>query len=58
MAGAMDKAKGRAKKAIGDLSDDDRMRDEGRLDEGKGKVKDAVDRAGDWVEDRMRDARD
>lgn len=51
--GGMDKAKGRVKKAAGDLTDDERMRDEGRLDEAKGKAKEKVDDAGEWVKDRL-----
>jgi uncharacterized protein YjbJ (UPF0337 family) len=45
--GAVDKAKGKGKEAVGDLTDDDKLKNEGRIDEVKGKVKDAVDRVGD-----------
>lgn len=48
--GTGDKAKGRVKKAIGDLTDDERLRREGKGDEVAGKVKDTV---GDVV-DRVR----
>ena len=57
-----DKAKGRAKEALGDLTDDERLEREGKLDqlsgEAKGKVEDAKDRVQegvDAVRDRMRD---
>ena len=39
----MDDAKGRAKEAAGDLTDDDELKREGKLDQATGKVKDAVD---------------
>lgn len=42
-----DEFKGRAKEAAGDLTDDDDLKTEGKIDQGKGKVKDAVDKVGD-----------
>ena len=45
--GAIDEAKGKGKEAVGDLTDDGKLKNEGRIDEVKGKVKDAVDRIGD-----------
>jgi uncharacterized protein YjbJ (UPF0337 family) len=45
--GAVDEAKGKAKQAVGDLTDDEKLKNEGRVDQAKGKVKDAVDRVGD-----------
>jgi uncharacterized protein YjbJ (UPF0337 family) len=47
--GAVDDAKGRAKEAVGDIKGDDKLKREGKLDRGKGKVKDAVDDAVDKV---------
>ena len=41
--GAMDEAKGRAKEAMGDLTDDKDLEREGKMDKAAGKVKDAVD---------------
>ena len=38
-----DEAKGRIKEAAGDLTDDDDLKSEGKLDKAAGKVKDAVD---------------
>jgi uncharacterized protein YjbJ (UPF0337 family) len=43
MSGSADKAKGRIKQAAGDLTDNDDLRREGKVDEAAGKVKDAVD---------------
>jgi uncharacterized protein YjbJ (UPF0337 family) len=55
--GTIDEAKGKAKQAWGDLSDDDKMKAEGMLDEVKGKaeqvwgdIKDAADDMKDDVE--------
>jgi len=41
MKGKGDQAKGRVKEAIGDLTDDDRMRSEGAIDEIKGKAQES-----------------
>lgn len=45
--GNVDDLKGRTKEAAGDLTDDDDLKREGKVDQGKGKVKDAVDSVGD-----------
>jgi uncharacterized protein YjbJ (UPF0337 family) len=52
--GAADEAKGRAKEALGDLTDDKDMKREGKLDKAVGKVKDAVDDAADKAKDAMK----
>lgn len=44
MSGKLDKAKGRMKKAAGDLTDDNSLKGRGRTDEAKGKVKGGVDK--------------
>lgn len=44
-----DEIKGRAKEAAGDLTDDERLRREGKADQAEGKVKDAVDKVADKV---------
>jgi len=46
-----DDVKGRVKEAAGDLTDNDRLKNEGKVDQGKGKVKDAVDKVGDKIKD-------
>ncbi len=43
----VDDLKGRAKEAAGDLTDDEDLQREGKVDQGKGKVKDAVDNVAD-----------
>lgn len=45
--GSWDETKGRAKEAAGDLTDDEELEREGKIDKGKGKVKDAVDSISD-----------
>jgi uncharacterized protein YjbJ (UPF0337 family) len=51
--GTADKAKGRVEKAAGELLDDDKLRDRGRVDEAAGKVKDGVERGVDKVKDAV-----
>ena len=58
MSGTTDDLKGRAKEAVGDLTDDDRLRREGKTDRAAGKAKDKVDDAKDWIEDKVDDVRD
>ena len=47
----MDDAKGRAKEAAGDLSGDEDLKREGKVDQAAGKVKDAVDAVTDKLKD-------
>ena len=42
-----DDVKGRAKEAAGDLTGDDDLKNEGKADQAKGKVKDAVNKVAD-----------
>jgi uncharacterized protein YjbJ (UPF0337 family) len=51
--GTGDKVKGRMEKAAGELLDDDKLRDRGRVDETAGKIKDGVERGVDSVKDAM-----
>ena len=52
--GSLDEAKGRAKQAVGDLTDDDDLRREGKVDqkagEAKSKVGDLKDKAEDAID--------
>jgi uncharacterized protein YjbJ (UPF0337 family) len=48
-----DEMKGRAKEAAGDLTDDDDLKKEGKLDRAGGAVKDKVDKAKDKVTDAI-----
>lgn len=58
MSGKFDQAKGRAKQAAGDLTDDDEMRREGKTDESAGKVKEKLDDAKDKLDDAVDKVRD
>ncbi len=54
----IDEAKGRAKEAVGDLTDDQDLKNEGKLDRAgatvKGKASDVVDKIGEAV-DKVKD---
>ena len=47
MSGTTDDIKGRAKEAVGDLTDNDELKREGKVDQAK-----------DWVEDKIDDVAD
>jgi uncharacterized protein YjbJ (UPF0337 family) len=51
--GNVDDIKGRAKEAAGDLTDDDSLKNEGKVDRASGSVKDKIDDAGDKVKDAL-----
>ncbi|MFZ0088954.1 MAG: CsbD family protein [Solirubrobacteraceae bacterium] len=51
--GTTDKAKGRIKKAAGDLTDDESLKNEGRVDEAQGSVKNKVSDAADAAKDAV-----
>ncbi len=48
-----DTVKGRAKQAAGDLTDDDELKAEGKVDEAIGKAKDLVGNVADKAEDAI-----
>jgi uncharacterized protein YjbJ (UPF0337 family) len=47
----IDDAKGRVKEAAGDLTDDDSLKNEGKIDQATGTVKEKVGDAADKVKD-------
>lgn len=49
---------GRAKEAMGSITDDDDLREEGRDDQRAAKVKDGIERAGEKAKDAVDDVRD
>ncbi|MEZ5298333.1 MAG: CsbD family protein [Ilumatobacteraceae bacterium] len=49
---------GRGKEALGSLTDDDDLREEGRDDQRAAKVKDGIERAGDKAKDAVDKVRD
>jgi uncharacterized protein YjbJ (UPF0337 family) len=54
----IDQAKGRVKQAAGDLTDDDRLKREGKADELGGKVKGIVEDIKDKAEDVLDDIKE
>lgn len=52
--GTTDDLKGRAKEAAGDLTDNDSLKNEGKVDRASGTVKDKVGDAADKVKDALR----
>ena len=50
-----DTVMGRVKEAFGALSGNKRLKDEGRVDQAKGSVKNAVDKVGDVLTDNSGD---
>ena len=53
-----DDAKGRVKEAAGNLTGDDDLKEEGKVDQATGTVKDKLDGAKDKVEDAIDGVRD
>jgi uncharacterized protein YjbJ (UPF0337 family) len=53
-----DDLKGRAKEAVGDLTNDRDLEREGKIDQAKGKVKDKADDITDKVGDKVKDLTD
>jgi uncharacterized protein YjbJ (UPF0337 family) len=49
----IDEAKGRAKEAAGDLTDDEKLKREGKVDRALSSVKDKVDDVADKVKDTV-----
>jgi len=52
--GSVDKTKGRVKQAAGDLTDDDSLKNEGKVDEASGKTKDTIGKAADKAKNLLR----
>lgn len=48
-----DDLKGRAKEAVGDLTDNSKLQHEGKADQLTGKIKEKLGDAKDWVEDKV-----
>jgi uncharacterized protein YjbJ (UPF0337 family) len=51
--GTFDEMKGRAKEAAGDLTDDDDLKDEGKVDKAAGSIKGKVGEMADKVKDKI-----
>jgi uncharacterized protein YjbJ (UPF0337 family) len=53
-----DEAKGRVKEAAGDLTDNDDLKREGKVDQAKGNVKEGIDNASDKAKEAIDRATD
>ena len=51
-----DRAKGKVKEAVGDLTDDERLEREGKLDQATADVKEKTDDTVDSLRDKVQDA--
>jgi uncharacterized protein YjbJ (UPF0337 family) len=58
MSEIQDKVTGKAKQAIGDITGDDELRNEGKLEEGKGEAKEDLDRAEDRADEKAAEVAD
>lgn len=52
--GSMDKAKGHTKEALGDLTGDEDLKNEGKVDRASGTIKDKVGGIADKAKDMLR----
>lgn len=53
MSGTTDKIKGRMKEAVGALTNDKRLKNEGKADQASGAIKDGVEKVVDRVKDAV-----
>jgi len=54
MSGKLDEIKGRVKEAVGDLSDNQKLKDSGKADKAAGKVKQGAEHAVDKIRDTIK----
>jgi uncharacterized protein YjbJ (UPF0337 family) len=54
MSGATDQIKGRVKEAVGVLTDDQKLKNDGKLDQSAGKIKRTVERVVDNAKDAVK----
>ena len=54
----MDDLKGRAKEAVGDLTDNSSLKHEGKADQLAGKVKEKLSDAKEWLDDKVDSIKD
>jgi uncharacterized protein YjbJ (UPF0337 family) len=54
MSGTTDKIKGRVKEAVGALTNDQKLRNEGKLDQTMGKIKPTVEQVVDKAKDAVK----
>ena len=54
--GKSDRVKGKIKESVGVMTDDSRLKNEGRVDQAAGKVKDKLEQGVDKVKDNINEA--
>jgi uncharacterized protein YjbJ (UPF0337 family) len=54
MSGKLDEIKGRVKEAVGDLTDNQKLKDSGKADKAAGKVKQGAEHAVDKIRDTVK----
>ncbi len=57
MSGTSDQIKGRVKEAVGDLTDNQKLKNQGKIDQSTGKVKKAVENVIDKANKAIKDAK-
>ena len=57
MSGKMDKVLGKAKEAVGDVTDNGKLQRDGKADQAVGTMKDKAGKAKGWVEDKVDDVK-
>lgn len=58
MSGTTDDLKGRAKEAAGAITDNDKLKNEGKADQATGTIKNMASDAKDWIEDKVESVKD
>lgn len=57
MGGKMDNVRGKAKEAVGDITDNSKLQRDGKADQAAGTVKDKAEKVKGWVEDKVDDVK-
>jgi uncharacterized protein YjbJ (UPF0337 family) len=57
MSGTSDQIKGRVKEAVGDLTDNQKLKNQGKIDQATGKVKNAVENVIDKANKAIKDTK-
>lgn len=57
MSGKMDNIRGKAKEAVGDITDNSKLQRDGKADQAAGTMKEKAGKAKGWVEDKVDDVK-
>ena len=58
MGAKMDNIRGKAKEAVGDITDNSKVQRNGKADQAAGTVKEKAEKVKGWVEDKVDDVKD